>query len=184
MTVSSGTHSLGPQAGKITVNVYREGVAAKMGHDLVLEATKWSGKADVNADDPSASSVEVTVDPTSLEIIGAKGGAKPLSDKDKADIKKNINEKILQTSKHREITFKSSETSGSAPNVKVKGNLTLVGNTQPITLDVKVDESSGRVSGKITFQQSSFGIKPFSAMLGALKIKDSVEIEFDVEIPS
>lgn len=184
MTVSSGSHSLGPQAGKITVNVYREGMAAKMGHDLVLEATKWDGKVDINADDPSASSVEVTIDPTSLEIIDAKGGAKPLSDKDRADIKKNITDKILMTSRNPEITFESTEVSGTAPNVKVKGNLTLAGNTQPVTLDARVDEGSGSVSGKVTVKQSTFGIKPFSAMLGALKIKDSVEIEFDIKIPS
>ncbi len=44
MSVSSETHSLGPKSGEITMNVYRDGLAFKMGHNLVLEATKWSGK--------------------------------------------------------------------------------------------------------------------------------------------
>ncbi len=183
MTVLSGTHSLGPQAGQITLNVYRDGVAAKLGHNLVLEATAWSGKAEVVADDPAASSVELTVDPRSLEIIDAKGGIKPLGDKDRAEIKKNINDKILMTSRNPKITFQSTEVAGAAPDIKVKGNLILAGKSQPVTLDVRVDESLGRASGKTTIQQSSFGIKPFSAMMGALKIKDSVDIQFDIKIP-
>ncbi len=183
MTVSNGTHSLGPEAGKITLNVYRDGVAARMGHNLVLEATKWSGKAEVDADDPAASSVKLTIDPRSLEIVEASGGIKPLSDKDRADIKKNINDKILLTLRNPEITFQSTEVSGTAPNIQVKGSLTLAGKSRPLTLDVRVDESSGRASGKTTLQQSSFGIKPFSAMLGALKIKDTIDIQFDVKIP-
>lgn len=182
MIVPSGTHSLGPQAGKITLNVYRDGVAAKMGHNLVLAATKWSGKAEVVAGDPAASSVELTIDSRSLEIIGAQGGIKPLSDKDRADIKRNINDKILITSRNPEITFQSTEVTGNAPNFKVKGNLTLAGKSQPVILDVRVDERSGRASGNTTIRQSSYGIKPFSALMGALKIKDSVDIQFDVKI--
>ncbi len=183
MTISNGTHSLGPQAGRITLNVYRDGVAARMGHNLVLEATKWSAKAEVDAGNPAASSVKLTVDPRSLEIIEATGGIKPLGDKDRADIKKNINDKILMTSRNPEITFQSTEVSGTAPNIKVKGNLTLAGKSQPLSLDVRVDESSGRASGKTTLQQSTFGIRPFSTMLGALKIKDSIDVQFDIKIP-
>ena len=182
MTVSSGTHSLGPQSGTITVSVYRDGVAAKMGHDLVLEATKWSGKAEIVADNPAGSNVELTIDSRALEIIEAKGGIKPLGDKDRADIKGNINDKILMTSRNPEITFQSTEVSGTAPTIKVKGNVTLVGKTQPVTLDVRVDETLGRARGRTTIQQSSFGIKPFRAFLGALKIKDSVDIQFDIGV--
>ncbi|MGI8820601.1 MAG: YceI family protein [Chthoniobacterales bacterium] len=67
--------------------------------------------------------------------------------------------------------------------MKVKGNLTLAGKSQPLSLDVRVDESSGRASGKTTLQQSTFGIRPFSTMLGALKIKDSIDVQFDLKIP-
>lgn len=181
MSVASGNHSLVPLAGRITMNVYRDGVAAKMGHDLVLEVTKWSGKADVVAENPAGSSVHLTLDPNSLEIIDAKGGIKPLGDKDRADIKRNIKDKVLITSRHPEVTFQSTEISGTVPNIKVKGNLTLVGKSQAVTLDVGVDVNSGRATGQTTIQQSRFGIKPFSALLGALKVKDSVDIQFDIK---
>ncbi len=183
MTLSSGTHRLVPEAGKITMNVYRDGVAAKMGHDLILEVTKWSGELEVDRENPAVSNVQITIDPSSFEIIDAKGGIKPLSDKDRVDIKKNIRDKILLTSRNPEITFQSTEVSGTGSDIRVKGNLTLAGKSRPVTLDVRVDQSSGRALGKTTIQQSSFGIKPFSVFFGALKVKDSVDIQFDIEIP-
>ena len=180
MSVASGTHTIGPDNGHVTVSVYKDGVAAKMGHDLVLEASSWSGKADINSDDPSASSVQVSIDPSSLTVVKGTGGAKALSDKDKADIVKNINDKILNTNKYQEITFESTGASDSS----LKGNLTINGSTNPVTLDLSVNDSTGEVTGKTSFQQTQFGIKLFSAMMGALKVKDKVDIEVSVKLPT
>ncbi len=179
MTVTSGTHSLEPDNGKLIVKVYKEGMAAKMGHDLTFQASDWSGKVTVDQDNPSASSVQVTIDPSSLSIIDAKGGAKPLSDKDRTDITKNIS----KTLGNSDITFDSSEVSGTPPRLALKGNLTISGTAKPVTLDLTVGDD-GHVSGKTTIVQTQFGIKPFSAMMGALKVKDSVDIEFDVTLPT
>ncbi len=179
MTVAKGTHNIGPQDGKVLVNVYKDGVAAKMGHDLTLVATSWSGKADINPDDPGSSSVQVSVDASSLEILEGKGGAKPLSESYKKDIKKNINDKCLNTGKFGQITFESSGVSGTA----LKGDLTINGQSRPVTLNLTVDDN-GRVTATTSFQQSQFGIKPFSAMLGALKVKDSVDVTIDLQLPT
>lgn len=179
MTVAKGTHNIGPQDGKVLVNVYKDGVAAKMGHDLTLEASSWSGKADINPDDPSSSSVSVNIDAGSLEVIEGKGGAKPLSESDKKDIKKNI-EKSLGRG---DISFESTGVSGTAPRISVKGDLTISGQSKPVTLDLNVDDS-GHATGKVSFAQTQFGIKPFSAMLGALKVKDGVDVSLDIQLPT
>ena len=179
MTVASGTHKIGPSDGKLIVKVYKEGMAAKMGHDLTMEASDWSGNIDLNPDDPSASSVQVTIDPSSLEITDAKGGAKPLSDKDRADIAKNITKTLGNSA----ITFESEAVSGSPPNVTVKGDLTISGHSKPVSLNLTVGDD-GKATGKTTIVQTQFGIKPFSAMMGALKVKDSVDVEFDVNLPT
>ncbi len=177
MTVAKGTHNIGPDDGKVLVNVYKDGVAAKMGHDLTLEASSWSGKADINPDDPSSSSISVTIDPRSLEVLEGKGGAKPLSEGDKRDIKKNITDKVLTS--RSDITFESTGVSGES----VKGNLTINGKTQPVTLNLTVDDS-GRAHATTSFNQTQFGLKPFSAMLGALKVKDGVDITIDLQLPT
>ena len=180
MTIAKGTHNLGPQDGKIFVNTYKEGAMAnKMGHDLKLEATSWSGKADINPDDPSSSSVEVTIDVDSLEIAEATGSSKPLSQGDKGDIKKNITKTLGRS----DISFESTGVSGSVPNLTVKGDLTIAGKSSPVTLNLTVADN-GKVTGKTSFAHSQFGIKPFSAPLGALKVKDGVDVTVEVQLPT
>ncbi len=74
-------------------------MGAKLAHDLVLRATRWRGTLNVD-DNPAQCSATLTVDPSSIEIVEARGGVKGLSDKDRRDIDKNLNEKVLETSKY------------------------------------------------------------------------------------
>jgi len=184
MTVKSGSHSIGPENGQLTVNTYVGGMGAKMGHDLVLEAKRWSGTVNLDAENPGASSVQVTIDPGSLEVAQASGGLKPLTDKDKGDIAQN-QEKTLQYNKHQQITFQSTAITGTPPNLSVQGNLTIVGNTKPVTLAVTVEDAGGetKVTGRAKLTQTDFGVKPYSKM-GALKVKDDVDMQIVLTLPS
>lgn len=184
MTIKSGSHSIGPENGRLTVNTYVGGMGSKMGHDLVLEARRWSGTLKVDADDPAASSVEITVDPRSLEVVQASGGIKGLSDKDKDEIGQN-RDKTLQANKHSEIAFRSTRVQGGPPRFTVQGDLTITGNTRPVNLDVSVEDGAAetRLTGRTTITQTDFGVKPYSK-LGALKVKDDVDLEFALSLPS
>src|SRR6266567_522230 len=39
----AGEHEIGPWNGHLILRTFREGVAARAGHDLVIEATRWQG---------------------------------------------------------------------------------------------------------------------------------------------
>ncbi|MGH9189477.1 MAG: YceI family protein [Acidimicrobiales bacterium] len=184
MTIKSGSHTIGPDNGQLTISTYVGGMGAKMGHDLVLKATKWRGTVDLDPGNPSATTVEVTVDPRSLEVLQATGGLKALSDKDKGEIASN-SDKTLNTSKYPEVTFKSTGVTGNAPNLKLNGNLTISGQTRPVSLDVTVQEAAGetRFTAKTVIVQTEFGFKPYSKM-GALKVKDPVDFEIQLALPS
>ncbi len=184
MTLKSGTHAIGPDNGMLGIYTYVGGMGAKMGHDLILEATRWSGSVNLDAHNPSASNVTVTVDARSFEIVQATGGIKPLSDKDKEDIAKNT-EKTLQTGKFPEITFQSTSVTGSAPSVSVPGDLTIAGTTKPVTLEVDVEDGGGEavLTARTAIIQTEFGVKPYSK-LGALKVKDQIDIEIKLGLPS
>lgn len=184
MTIKSGSHGIGPENGKVTVNTYVGGMGAKAGHDLVLEATKWRGTVTVDPDNPSATNIEVSIDPRSLEIVQASGGVKALSDKDRGEIAQNA-DKTLNTAKYPEITFRSTAVSGNAPSLALKGDLSVGGSTRPVTLDVTVQDAAGetRLTGRTKLTHSDFGIKPYSKM-GVLKIKDEVDVEVSVTLPS
>ena len=157
-------------------------MGAKLAHDLILTATKWNGTLNVDTDNPGASSAELTIDAASIEIVEAVGGMKALSDKDRKDIGKNINEKVLQTGKFPQLKFESSSVSGSAPKFQAAGNMTIVGNTRPVNVDLNVNGTT--VVATTSISQKDFGIKPFSAMMGAIKLRDDVDFELTVDLPS
>jgi len=157
-------------------------MGAKLAHDLILTATKWNGTLNVDGDNPAASSANLTIDARSIEIVEAVGGMKSLSDKDRRDIGKNIDEKVLETGKFPELKFESTSVSGSEPNFTAAGNMTIKGTTRPVNVALNVNGTT--VTGKTSISQKDFGIKPFSAMMGAIKLRDDVELELTVELPS
>lgn len=183
MALTSGTYTLGPSDGTLLVKTGREGAAAKMGHDLTLEAKRWSATVVVDGDDLSRSSVTATVDADSLEVRDASGGAMALSDKQRGEIVESIRKKVLNTSKHPEVSFRSTLVAGDATAATVSGDLTIAGSTQPVQVRFSASPDGQRVTGAVSVAQRDHGIKQFSAMLGALKVKDIVEIEVDVKLP-
>jgi len=182
MPVSAGTHQLGPGSGTLHVKTYREGVASKVGHDLTFEVTKWEATVTV-AEGGALSSLELSADPRSLEVSDATGGAKALSDKDRTtEIPKNIDDKVLGG---EPISFRSTEghLAEEGGTLSASGELTMAGDTHPVSAQLSVDPD-GHVTGTIPLTQSDWGIKPFKAMMGALKVKDTVDVVIDARLPS
>ena len=183
MGLATGSYAIGPETGALTVHTGRGGFGAVAGHDLVIEVTRWVGTVRIDAARIEASVVEVVIDATSLEVREGTGGAVPLLAINKAEIAKTIN-KVLSTEKHREIRFRSTAVAPTADGFRVHGGLTIADVTRPAELTVSVDLDSGRPRATVTTTviQSEFGIKPYSAMLGALKVLDPVEIRAGVQL--
>src|SRR3954453_11205199 len=142
-----GTFQLGPQNASLRVNTYREGMGAKVGHDLVIDVTRWEATVELPAD-PAGSSIRLSADPRSLEIREGLGGLKPLTDKDRDEIGKTIDAKVLQGAP---IAFASRSVrggGGGAGPLVVEGDLTLAGQTRPVTAELAISDD-GHVTGTI-----------------------------------
>ena len=63
----------------------------------------------------------------------------------------------------------------------VEGNLELVGTTQPIAFDVVIGDA-GALSATAVVTQTTWGMKPYSALFGALKVKDEVEVALEGQL--
>lgn len=181
MALREGVYHLGPGSGRLLIKTGRTGLGARAGHDLVIEATDWNGRVVVNPGDPARSSVSVNVDVDSLEVREGTGGVKPLTDSDRAEIKRNIREKILRPSQHPTITFQSASVAGTQEALTVAGELTILGTSRPVTVRGSVDDD-GWLRATAAVQQSQWGIKPYSAFMGALKLADEVAIEVDAQL--
>ncbi len=168
MAIQEGTYTLGPDNADLLVKTGRQGAAAKAGHDLTLRVGSWDATLTVG----DSSSLELNADSTSVEVLKGEGGAKALDDGDKADIRKSIDKDIL---KKQDIRFSSSEVTTTDSGLKVAGDLQMVGSSNPVSFDVAVSDD-GSLRASTTLTQSKWGIKPYSALFGALKVKDDVEV--------
>ncbi|MGH3243540.1 MAG: YceI family protein [Spirillospora sp.] len=176
MAVREGTYELGPDDGTLLIKTGRSGLGRRAGHDLTIEATRWS--ATVEAREPlDASSVSVTVEIDGLEVRKGTGGVKPLTDQDRAEIKKNLRQ-VLDARRYPRVTF----TSTSIGDDAVEGDLEIMGRPKPGQFTVAGD--GDRVHGGGAITQSRWGIKPYSAFFGALRLADDVEITFDITLPA
>jgi polyisoprenoid-binding protein YceI len=173
MALPTGTHSLGPENASLQVRTYREGVAAKAGHDLIIDVTRWDATVEV-ADEPAGWTIGLNADPRSLEVREGLRGVKPLTDKDRVEIRRNIDEKILGT---HPIEFRSRgvRLGDDGGLLTVEGELSMAGSTRPVTAQLSVEDDGG-ISGTIPVTQSDWGIKPYRGLMGALKVRDEIEV--------
>ncbi|WP_169946677.1 YceI family protein [Microbispora sp. H11081] len=180
MDVEAGTYALGPRSGRLLILTTRAGLGAKAGHDLTIEVTRWRGEAVVRPDDPAECRVSLEAEVASMRVREGTGGIKPLTDSDRVEIEKNMRVKVLKADQHPLVTFRSSRVTGSPEAFRVEGDLTIAGVSRPVAVDGAFAE--GRVRGRATVVQSHWGIRPYSALLGALKLHDEVEVIFDVRL--
>jgi len=125
---------------------------------------------------PADTSVTVDVDSTSLRVREGVGGMQPLADDDMTGIEQTIDDEVLLG---KPITFRSNAVEpAEGGKLRVEGELTLVGETRPFAFEVEADED-GRLAGRAVLKQSDWGMKPYSALFGALKVADDVSVAID-----
>jgi len=176
MALAPGTHELGPRDGRIEVHTFREGLAQRAGHDLIIEVTDWRARVEATPEG-SISSVSFEADPRSLEVREGRHGVKPLTDSDRQEIKRNIEQKVLGT---QPIRFQSNAIE-SVGGLTILGELEIAGRRRPESFELEM--SDGHLRGRLSIVQSEFGIKPYRAFMGALKVRDDVEVTLDIALP-
>lgn len=162
----------------LQVRTYREGVGQKIGHDLILEVERWEATVEVGARG-TVSAARLEADSGSLAVRQGLHGVKPLSERDRGEISRNIDEKVLQ---RLPIAFESTATSPVDDRLSMSGRLTMAGTTRPATFELSISED-GRVEATLPVTQSSWGIKPYRGLMGALKVRDTVEVAVEARLP-
>jgi polyisoprenoid-binding protein YceI len=159
------------QRSTITIHVGKAGLFSAAGHEHWISAPISSG-ALRESPDPH---VEFTVE-------AAKMTVKPdpkVDAKTQAAVQKDMEEMTLETKKFPEINFRSSAIAKSGDDQwKVSGDLSLHGVTKPVSLIVK--RSGDSYSAHTVLKQTEFGIKPISVGGGTIKVKNEVEVDFQI----
>ena len=181
MALHAGRHQFGTESGRIVLRTFRDGLAAQAGHDLTIEVSLWSGEVTVD-DDLDPADLEVRVEITSLTVLEGSGGLKPLTDRDRREIAVTAR-RVLGSDRHPTATFSATKferTSGG--DGVINGSLTLASVTRPLQLQVSQTEPD-HYRAITSVRQSDFGIKPYTAFFGTLRVRDAVDVEIDFSWP-
>jgi polyisoprenoid-binding protein YceI len=172
---------VGPADGSLTLHTGVAGSAARMGHSLIIVVDDWSATVTLARDTPR--SVRLTADLTSLRVESGSGGIKPLSDGDREAIRANAM-RTLYADQHPRVTFESSSIRGQVVGLAVEGTLCVAGNSRPLAATVELDRADSQVNARcsVGLIQSEFGVTPYSAMLGQLRVADEVRVDLDVTV--
>jgi polyisoprenoid-binding protein YceI len=161
------------------VFTFKEGILSAVAHDLELVVRTFEIEI---AEDRSqitarfdARSIEV-VDP----IVDGRRSPGTLSDKDKGKIQSTIQGDVIPTKKHPEVRFTSKSIEETDGGWTIRGTLELVGRSKEIA--VRARREGNEAITEVELHQPDFGIKPYSAMLGTLKIKPDIKVRLKLPI--
>lgn len=156
------------------VFTFKEGLLSPIAHDLRVQITRFSIQVD-----EAGAAVVATFDTSSLRVDtpmkDGKENPSALSDADKDKIAAQIRNDVLHSSKFPEARFQSRSVQKRADGgYDLEGDLTLHGTTKAIS--AKTELSAGRQQLDFTLHQPDFGITPYRAMMGTLKIQADVKL--------
>lgn len=166
-------HAIAAEQSTLTIRVDKSGLFSAFGHTHEIRAPILRGVADIL----EHASAEVHVDARALRVVD-----RDVSEKDRAEIQKTmLGPEVLDSERFPEIVFRTtSAESAGAGRWTLRGNLTLHGETRAVTVEAIL--KNGHYTGHATVKQTEFGMKPVRVAGGAVRVKDEVRIEFDVQL--
>ncbi len=193
MSLKAGTYSLNENSGNVYIYTFKEGLLSKLAHDLLIDVTNFKVNVNVPEEGFSSGNLDLELQANSLKVVCAvkEGERQPdtLKEKDIADIERDTAKKVLHPDKYPIVNFCSKEILEKPElcykldedGYYVKGELSLHGVTKPVEFNVKIINGEN-LTGMVSLLQKDYGIKPFKAMLGTLKIKNEINIGFDLSL--
>jgi len=169
------------RASKFSVQAFATGMHSAMGHNPTIGIRTFSGEVDFDPETLAGSGFRLKIQASSLGVLD------DISDKDRREIEKMMNDKVLDTTNNPEIVYEVSTVAitrveDALYSATLNGLLKFhgVSQAQPITARIAVFGDMLRASGKFSLMQSDYGIKPITVAGGALKVKDELQFSFEM----
>jgi polyisoprenoid-binding protein YceI len=164
------------------VFVEKAGLFSGLAHDHEIGVKIFAGRVVVPEAGASGGSLELDVNAQSLTVLDKKPG-----EEDKKKIYNSMHNDVLESAKYQKISFKSASVSNlkqtsDGYSFTLNGDLTLHGVTKRIAVPVSatITPQQLQAKGQYTLRQTDFGIKPYSAAGGTVKVKNEVVVHFNI----
>ena len=161
------------------IYTFKDGLLSKVAHDLKIKVGRVSVDVQPNA-------LRAEFDTRSLRVLtpmkDGQDNPSALDDGDKAKIAAQIVSDVLHSEQHPSAVFVSRALKPRADGgYDVEGDLTLHGVSKTISTTTK--KQGDRQVASFDLHQPDFGITPFKAMMGTLKIKPDVTVVLSIPQP-
>ena len=186
VNVPSGAprYSVDPQASEIRLLVYRDGPLARFGHNHVVVGRVHG---EIRAGDAAAGSgfrLEIPVDSFVVDAPAARAEegdefAAQVSEPARRDTRENmLGREVLDAEKHPLVRVESIALVGPQWGPTVTARVTIRGVMRDLRFAAAVlrQDDLLEVVASFRINQSEFGIEPFTALNGGLRVRDSLDI--------
>ena len=176
-SVTDTVRTLDASHGELLVRTGVTGRAARMGHRLTIAMRRWQATVSWAGSEPATA--ELTVEVESLEVLRGEGGVKALSGPEKALVRSNAL-RSLDADRFPQVRFTAETIEQTANGYLLTGTLQIHGRTRKRVVDLGTEDlsDSWRMSSQATVRQSDFGVKPYSLLMGSMKVADEVTVSF------
>ncbi|MCA9698089.1 MAG: YceI family protein [Myxococcales bacterium] len=151
---------------------FKAGLLSRVAHDLQLHA-------EITELTVSDGALRARIDPRSIVVDGTMRDGRldrrQLDAGDRAKIVDTIRRESLMVDRHPTIGFEGRV----EPDLQIRGSLELVGVRRPLQFTAR--RVQDRVQARIVLRPSDFGIAPYKALAGAIRLQDRVEVELDLD---
>jgi polyisoprenoid-binding protein YceI len=163
--------------GELLIRTGVEGRAARMGHRLTIAMTRWQATVAWAGAKPVTAELVVEID--AFEVLRGEGGVKALSGPEKALVKSNAM-KSLDANRYPEIRFAADTIDKTEDGYRLTGKLHIRGKSRKHVIDCRTEDlgEEWRMSVESTVRQTDYGVKPYSMLMGSMKVTDEVSVSF------
>jgi polyisoprenoid-binding protein YceI len=163
--------------GELIIRTGVGGRAARMGHRLTIAMTRWEATVSWVGGEPTTGELAVEVD--SFEVLRGEGGVKGLSGPEKALVRSNAL-KSLDAGRFPGIRFTTDAIEKTGDGYRLTGTLHIRGKSRQHVIDLRTEDlgDSWRMSAESKVCQSDYGVKPYSLLMGSLRVADEVTVSF------
>ena len=178
------------EATHLAVRVYRDGPMQKLGHNHLITSDALEGSIELR-EPLTQSGFEMRLPLESLVVddpdsrAGAGSDfANPVPIKDREATRHNmLGESVLDAASQAELSLAAEELSGEPGNYRARVRVGLRGaeHVLSVPFTVTMEGESLRAHTNFHLTHADLGLVPFTAALGALRVRDDIEIDLRLE---
>jgi polyisoprenoid-binding protein YceI len=173
------TYRLDSANSAVQIHVDTAGALGFIGHTHLIQAPLERGRFIYYPGDPAKSSVELVVDASALQVLDPTASAG-----DRKQIQATMqSDRVLSVSRYPKICFKSSKIQLLAGSrLQITGDLAIRSQTNQVIVEAALEQVGPhlKANGTSRFKQTTFGIQPVAAGLGTVRVKDELNLSFQV----